>query len=70
MHGVPVTVLANKQDLPHALSSSDIATKLGLYQVKDRQWQVHGTCATSGEGIYDSIIEFSKMVRDRQLERH
>ena len=43
-------VLANKQDLPHALSSSDVITKLGLQSMHNRNWYVQATCATTGIG--------------------
>ena len=70
MQGVPVTVLANKQDLPHAVSVEELINKLQLNQVKDREWRVQGTCATNGDGLYESIIEFSKMVKNYQSSHH
>lgn len=70
MHGVPVTVLANKQDLPRAVASHDLASKLCLSSVTDRKWRVQGTCATSGDGLYEAIIEFSKLVKDYQQTHH
>merc|ERR1712224_1001501 len=32
-----VLVFANKQDLPHAMSSHEVADKLGLHSLKNRQ---------------------------------
>ena len=66
MHGVPVAVMANKQDLPKAVVPHELASKLGLSRLTDRQWRVQGTCATSGEGIHESVIEFSRMVKEYQ----
>lgn len=66
MAGVPVVVLANKQDLPAASSPDEIVGKLGLPLYKDRQWYVHGTSAVSGEGIHEAIHEFSKLVKQFQ----
>ncbi len=66
MNGVPLVVLANKQDLPQAIAPSDLASKLCLSEQKNRQWRVQGICATTGDGLHESIIEFSKMVRDFQ----
>ncbi|KAH9519608.1 Auxin response factor 2A [Bulinus truncatus] len=37
MRGVPVVVVANKQDLPGALSTSAVADKLGLREMRDRK---------------------------------
>lgn len=36
MNGVPVVVLANKQDLPNAVSCSQIAQALHLHKMTDR----------------------------------
>ena len=66
MNGVPLVVLANKQDLPQAVAPDSLASKLCLSGVKDREWRVQGICANTGEGLHESIIEFSKMVRDFQ----
>ena len=72
MFGVPLMIMANKQDLPQALSPVELADKLGLSHVKNRQWRVQGTCATNGDGIYESIIDFSKMVKafQNQILKH
>lgn len=51
MTGVPLLVYANKQDLLHAASASEIATGLGLHTIKDRPWQIQACSATAGEGI-------------------
>jgi ADP-ribosylation factor-like protein 3 len=40
MSGVPVLVLANKQDLLTALSADDIAEALNLFLIRDRPWQI------------------------------
>lgn len=55
LRGVPLLVLANKQDLPHALSASDIADKLGLESLKNRQWHIEPTCAMNGDGIHEGL---------------
>lgn len=69
MVGVPVLVMANKQDLPQSYSPSEIAKALGLSRITSRDWRVHGTCATIGEGMHDAIIEFSDMVKKFQNSR-
>merc|ERR1711865_1064249 len=42
-------VFANKQDLPHALPTSDVAEQLGLNSLKNRNWFIQSCCATDGE---------------------
>ena len=34
-----VLVMANKQDLPNAMSIEEITEKLGLISIKDRSWR-------------------------------
>ena len=67
--GVPLVVLANKQDLPKASSPSEVATKLGLPSLKGRSWHVHGTSAVSGDGLYEAMDQMSQMVKDFQRTR-
>ena len=66
MVGVPLVILANKQDLPQALSPSDVATKLGLNTVRNRKWYVQGTSAVSGSGVYEAMSELSGLVKEFQ----
>merc|ERR1712061_865916 len=49
-----VLVFANKQDLPNALSVTDLTTKLGLNQLR-RKWYVQAACATQGTGLYEGL---------------
>lgn len=48
-------VYANKQDLEDSLSPNDIIDKLGLREIKERNWLVQGTCATSGQGLKEGL---------------
>merc|ERR1712099_194519 len=38
-----VLVLANKQDLPNAMSVNEVTEKLGLNQLRNRQWYIQST---------------------------
>ena len=66
MQRVPVVVVANKQDLPGALSTSEVAERLGLFQLKSRKWHVQGACAPSGDGIYEAMGEMARLVKEFQ----
>jgi signal recognition particle receptor subunit beta len=48
-------VLCNKQDLPNALSVAEIVQKLKLHDIKGRDWVVHGTCARTGDGVFEGF---------------
>lgn len=66
MKGVPVVVLANKQDLPQAATPSDVAMRLGLDKLRNRKWYVQGTSALSGDGILEAMKELSRLVKEFQ----
>lgn len=53
--GAPVLVLANKQDLPNAMSIADMSVALGLREIKDRKWFIQSTNAISGDGLYEGL---------------
>ena len=48
MAGVPLLVLANKQDLLNALPANEIADGLNLFNIRDRPWQIQPCSAKSG----------------------
>jgi len=50
-----VLVLANKQDLPNAMSVAEVTDKLGLQSMRNRKWYIQATCATSGDGLYEGL---------------
>ena len=47
-------VLANKQDLPGAMSAAEVTEALGLHALRQR-WYIQPTCATTGRGLYDGL---------------
>ncbi|KAK6175101.1 ADP-ribosylation factor 5 [Patella vulgata] len=53
-------VFANKQDLPNAMPPSEITDKLGLHNLRDRQWFIQSACATQGTGLYEGLDWLSK----------
>ena len=48
-------VFANKQDLPNAMSAAEMTDKLGLHQMRQRQWYIQACCATTGDGLYEGL---------------
>lgn len=71
--GIPILVLANKQDLPAAKDPKEIARILGLPELSSSHlWHVQPTCAIIGEGLdegleilYDMIVKKKKTKRKR-----
>lgn len=57
-------VFANKQDLPNAMSTAEMTDKLGLHSLRQRNWFIQGTCATSGEGLYEGLDWLSANVKE------
>lgn len=55
LRAASLLVLANKQDLPNAMSTQVIADRLRLHTLRERSWSIQGCCATSGDGLYDGL---------------
>lgn len=54
-------VFANKQDLG-VMSVAEVTEKLGLHTIRGRDWYIQGTCAMTGDGLYDGLDWLSKTV--------
>lgn len=66
LEGVRVLILANKQDLPNALSANEVAEKLGLYkQSGARLWHVQPCNGKTGEGLVEGLQELAKMLKNK-----
>lgn len=59
---VPVMVFANKQDLPRALSVTELTNRMNLTEMKNRKWKVQGASMTTGDGIYEGMDWLSQEV--------
>ncbi|KAA1107888.1 ADP-ribosylation factor, Arf Arf6 [Puccinia graminis f. sp. tritici] len=46
-------VFANKQDLPGAMSPTEVTERLGLHKMKDRSWYCHPSNALAGDGLFE-----------------
>jgi len=58
-------VFANKQDLPNAMSAAEITDKLGLHSIRQRDWYIQATCATSGDGLYEGLEWLSQNLKKK-----
>lgn len=48
-------VMANKQDMPAALSAAHVSEALRLADVKGRQWSIQETSAANGRGLSEAF---------------
>ena len=66
-------VFANKMDIPHALSASQLATKLDLdskCRATGRQWYIQSSCATSGEGLYEGLDWLDNALKNQRKHQN
>jgi ADP-ribosylation factor 6 len=54
-------VFANKQDIPGAMTPTEVTEKLRLGQLKERMWYVVPSCATTGEGLFEGLVSCGSM---------
>jgi len=59
-------VFANKQDLPNAMSVNEVTERLGLNSIRNRQWFIQATCATTGDGLYEGLDWLSDTLSKRR----
>ncbi|XP_026566539.1 ADP-ribosylation factor-like [Pseudonaja textilis] len=64
LRGVPLMLLANKQDLPEARPSMEVAERMGVDKITGRKWRIHGCSAVSGAGIPEAMEKLSEMVKE------
>jgi len=63
LRNATLLVLANKQDLPNAMSVAEVTDKLGLHSLRSRQWYIQAACATSGDGLYEGLDWLSQALK-------
>ncbi|KAM4735304.1 ADP-ribosylation factor-like 4aa isoform 1-T2 [Anableps anableps] len=65
--GVPVLVVANKQDLRLSLPLDEIEKLLALKELGPATpWHLQPSCAIIGEGLRDGLDELYKMIQKRR----
>jgi len=60
MRDAVLLVFANKQDLPNAMAAAEVTEKLGLHNLRHRQWFIQSACATTGDGLYEGLDWLSR----------
>jgi small GTP-binding protein len=65
LRGVPVVVMANKQDLESAMKADEISRRLQLTTIKDRQWSVLPTSGLQGTNVREAFAWLSEAMEAR-----
>lgn len=52
------------KDLPNAMNAAEITDKLGLHSLRNRNWYIQATCATSGDGLYEGLDWLSNQLKN------
>ena len=60
----PLSCMFFLQDLPNAMNAAEITDKLGLHSLRNRQWYIQATCATSGDGLYEGLDWLSNQLKN------
>eukprot|EP00850_Spirogloea_muscicola_P015978 SM000126S26354 [mRNA] locus=s126:371960:376138:- [translate_table: standard] len=55
MRNSAILVFANKQDMKGALTPAEVCEALGLFNLRNQRWQIQGTVAPKGEGLYEGL---------------
>ena len=61
-----MVIIANKQDLPNALSREDLIRRLDLNRLikTNNNWFVQAASAVKGEGIFEAMKQMAEMVKE------
>merc|ERR1712217_195623 len=66
MRDAVLLVFANKQDLPNAMPAAEVTEKLGLHNMRNRQWFIQSACATTGDGLYEGLDWLSRTLSGKK----
>jgi small GTP-binding protein len=55
LQGIPLCVVANKQDLANAMTVEELTEKLELRQYRERTWTVVPASAVKGDGVKEAF---------------
>ena len=72
MKDCPILIFANKQDLPDALTDSEIIEGLGIVGLTERDgrpWQLQKSCAVEGAGLWDGLNWLVKIIKVKSKQR-
>ena len=65
LRGVPLLIIANKQDISGSMNVDEITSKLTLSEIKDRPWTIMPTSALQGTNIKESFTWLSQTIESK-----
>jgi small GTP-binding protein len=65
LRDICLLVYANKQDLPNAMKPIELENKLKLNTISNRPWEIQGTCAITGDGLYEGLDWLGEQINQR-----
>ena len=70
MKNCPLLILANKQDLPAALTNVELEERLELGEIcgENRPWIIQKCCAIQGDGLWDGINWLVKQIKEISIK--
>ncbi|KAL1022269.1 hypothetical protein UPYG_G00024470 [Umbra pygmaea] len=63
MKGVPLTVLANKQDLPNSMNIRELSNQLDLPSYKHQAWEIQACSGLKGLGLHQAFLSVAKQIK-------
>ncbi|XP_010191746.1 PREDICTED: ADP-ribosylation factor-like protein 11, partial [Mesitornis unicolor] len=66
MAGVPVLLLANKQEVPGALAPAELGERLCQEQLEGRRWVLQGCSAYTGQGLQEALTILGELLRAKR----
>ncbi|KAM6212291.1 ADP-ribosylation factor-like protein 11 [Sarcoramphus papa] len=63
MAGVPVLLLANKQEVPGALAPAELGERLRQGRLAGRRWVLRGCSAHTGQGLQEAMAILGELLR-------
>eukprot|EP00039_Didymoeca_costata_P005878 m.85437 g.85437 ORF g.85437 m.85437 type:complete len:237 (+) comp13012_c0_seq2:140-850(+) len=65
----PILLFANKQDLPNAMSTTEVVDKMGLKNLT-QPWMIQGSCAPRGHGLHEGLDMLAEQLQNPKKPNH
>ena len=69
MADVPIMIFGNKQDMRGAVNPPQLIAQLQMSRYNNHSWYVQGTCAVTGEGIWEGVEIIAEMIKDHKRDK-